>query len=79
MERNLIINRDALKAQMILKHWSVKDICNLLNITDTSFYNKINCKREFTETEICNLVSLFGNSVFFEINCYEISNKKGGK
>ena len=78
-KRNFIINRDVVRARMVLKHISVKDVCELLNITDVSFYNKINGKREFTETEICNLVSIFGNSIFFDLCCLEKPNKERRK
>ena len=78
-ERYFLIDRDVVRAQMILRHLSVKDVCELLKITDVSFYNKINGKREFTETEICNLVSLFGKSIFFRYCCLVFPNKKGGK
>lgn len=41
-----------------------------MNISDVSFYNKINGKREFTESEITTLVAVFGSSIFFNFNCY---------
>lgn len=79
MKRNLIVNRDVVRSKMVLKHISVQHICELLGITDVSFYNKINGKREFTETEICNLVSLFGNSIFFDFCCLEKPKRKEEK
>ena len=36
-QRNTLINRDVVRAQMVLRHLSVKEMCELLNITDTSF------------------------------------------
>lgn len=79
MSRNYIVNRDVVRSKMVLKHISVKHVCELLGITDVSFYNKINGKREFTETEICNLVSLFGNSIFFDFCCLEKPKKERRK
>jgi len=75
----MLINRKVVRSKMVLADMTVKDVCNVLNITDVSFYNKINGKREFTESEIYSLVSLFGNSIFFDYACLGIPNKKGGK
>ncbi len=82
MERNYLIDRKMVKSKMILQGISTIEICDLLQITDTSFYNKINGKREFTETEISTLVAIFGTSIFFDNACYvkgSKSYKKGGK
>lgn len=68
-KRCFIIDRDMLKSKMVLKHITTKELCELLKITDVSFYNKVNGKREFNESEICNLVSIFGNSIFFDKCC----------
>lgn len=70
----MLINRKVVRSKMVLADMTVKDICNVLNITDVSFYNKINGKREFTESEIYALVSLFGSSIFFDYACLEIPN-----
>lgn len=75
---NRLIDRRQLKANMIAHGLSTKDMCNMLSITDTSFYNKINGKFGFTEEEISILISYFGKSIFFTNKCYELRNKKGG-
>lgn len=75
----MLINRKVVRSKMVLKGMTVKELCDILDMTDVSFYNKINGKREFTESEIFKLISLFGNSIFFDYVCLEIPNKKGGK
>ena len=61
---------------MVLADMTVKELCNVLDITDVSFYNKINGKREFTESEIYKLVSLFGNSIFLTTRVWEYQTRK---
>lgn len=75
---HLLIDRKVLKSKIILKSLSYIDMCSLLNITENSYYNKLNGKRGFTEAEIFVLVKLFGKDIFFDIPCYEKRKKKGG-
>ena len=62
---NMYVNRTALKAEMVLKNIDTKYMLNYLNISDTSYYNKINGKKPFHEREIKLLSDLFGTAIFF--------------
>ncbi len=67
----LVIDRDVLKSKIVLKKLSRSDMCNLLSLSENSYYNKLSGKRDFTENEIAILVKNFGKSIFFAPNGYE--------
>lgn len=70
----LLVDRDVLKSQIVLKHKSTSEMCNILSMSENSYYNKLNGKRGFTEGELCILLKLFGKSIF----CYDKTKQKGG-
>jgi plasmid maintenance system antidote protein VapI len=51
------MNINLLKAQILLNGRKIKDIANVLNISKSSIYRKINGKSDFTRREICKLIS----------------------
>lgn len=64
MAREHLIDRDKLKAEMLLKHVRIPDMCEYLRISDASWHNKMSGRTEFTESEVSLLVSKFGNVIF---------------
>lgn len=51
------MNINLLKAQILLKGRKIKDIANVLNISKSSIYRKLNSKSDFTGREICKLIA----------------------
>lgn len=65
----MIIDRTELQAQMLKKHYSRRDVAELLGISYGSFHSKLHGKEMFKENEIKVLVDLFSSNIFFENVC----------
>ncbi|MCK9449950.1 MAG: hypothetical protein M0Q41_13385 [Bacteroidales bacterium] len=61
----MYVNRTKLKAAMILENLDTEYMMKLLNISITSYYNRIKGKWQFTEREIKILFDRFGDTIFF--------------
>lgn len=59
-----MVNREELRKLMYVKNKSVISVSEYLNISKQCFYNKINSKVEFTESEIDKLIKLFGETIW---------------
>lgn len=51
------MNVNLLKAQIVLKGKKISDITNLLKISKSATYRKLNCKSDFTRKEILLLIN----------------------
>ena len=58
-----MINRYKLRQEMFAKKITALDLSKSLGITYQAFYNKLNCKTQFTEKEIDSLVNVFGKDI----------------
>ena len=47
-----MFDRKKLRAQMVLKDISAKDLCKALNINESTFYRKLNDDGRFTREEM---------------------------
>lgn len=56
-------NTQALRHKILSANVSKRDLAKLLNISETSLYQKLNNKREFKASEISKLKSALGLSV----------------
>lgn len=63
---NKAINRLKLKATLALNERTTQSMCDLLNISDTSWYHKLAGKVGFNEREIAILLDEFGNEILHD-------------
>ena len=71
-----ILDRNVLKSKIVLNGLTTHYMCNVLSVSENSYYNKVNGKRGFNEEELCILYDMFGKSIFFPKSCYVKRNRK---
>jgi hypothetical protein len=76
MQTKNLLNRQALKSKIVLNNLTAQDMCAMLSMSENSYYNKLNGKRDFTESELCVIYNFFGKTVFFPNSCYEKRKRK---
>ena len=62
---NKLIDRQQIKIEMLKSNLKVKNLAEILHISEYSTRLKLSGKRGFNETEIDILYSLFGTIIFF--------------
>lgn len=72
------VDRTKLQIKMFERGFKTKDLADLLDITYTGVYNKLNKNRDFSENELCILSKTFGNDIFLDFDVRILRTKKYG-